>query len=670
MKRIAILTAALCVVLAAAGCGDSDTGCEPDCAGKKCGPDGCGGDCSPGCGAGETCGADGLCECTPNCAGKCCGDDRCGEACPNTCVPGEVCDPDTCTCVPDCGPTFHLCDDGLCHECCGNDHCQPDEICNADHTCVFPPHTRVLVLDEQGGTPIVNAGVTIHATPNDLTASTDIDGVADFDGIEPDIGNPASISASHPAYHYVTVVNVESNDIIVYLTRLHNLSTAGGFRDEFDFSRIVCEPGDSCEVNVGLAGASLSGNLFNMNLDMLLGEQVMVHIELGGTSEDLLMPAGLALGLNQTWFKEFFSPTAAPGARVAWGLGGKINLVDMIEVLGPYISGGDVDQARLMVQVLDMCQGNYTAIVPGVEIAPIPKVIDVDDINGNGDTTDLVADYDNFPPLPGGPMVLEVPRDRTMIFSVAPLPAGAGGYIYDSVFILAGVLVRGAGLVPLGAGAGLDVVSADDLPDGVVEDIVVTVAEVAGRLPEDQVRRVVLALAMDTTTGDIGWRSLAGQVLFVDEFSGTHILPPFRAPATVTYDPLDRRASIADLPAGTDYLHMIFDGPANSTWQVLAPPAEGAFDLPAAPPFGDRADAMTLVAVELANGVSYQDLPAFNDTNMNILIELVTAFAITTQSDSIMNSSCDDCATTTGSASTLALLGMLLGLAVLRSYRR
>jgi hypothetical protein len=56
--------------------------CTPECAGRECGDDGCGGDCglcpdiAPYC-------MDGLCamECAPSCAGKACGDDGCGGDC-------------------------------------------------------------------------------------------------------------------------------------------------------------------------------------------------------------------------------------------------------------------------------------------------------------------------------------------------------------------------------------------------------------------------------------------------------------------------------------------------------------------------------------------------------------------------------------------------------------
>jgi len=53
--------------------------CLPDCAGKECGPDGCGGICGL-CADGTAC-VDGQCPCEPVCDGFACGDDGCGGSC-------------------------------------------------------------------------------------------------------------------------------------------------------------------------------------------------------------------------------------------------------------------------------------------------------------------------------------------------------------------------------------------------------------------------------------------------------------------------------------------------------------------------------------------------------------------------------------------------------------
>ncbi len=69
-------------------CVDFQCGCEADCAGKECGPDGIGGFCgngnaaTEGCEEGEVCN-NGLCEVPPegDCTGKQCGPDGCGGSC-------------------------------------------------------------------------------------------------------------------------------------------------------------------------------------------------------------------------------------------------------------------------------------------------------------------------------------------------------------------------------------------------------------------------------------------------------------------------------------------------------------------------------------------------------------------------------------------------------------
>ena len=66
-------------------------GCTPVCAGKECGPDGCGGSCGV-CSEKESC-SNGTCEkrCLPDCTGRVCGDDpMCGESC-GGCDGGDSC---------------------------------------------------------------------------------------------------------------------------------------------------------------------------------------------------------------------------------------------------------------------------------------------------------------------------------------------------------------------------------------------------------------------------------------------------------------------------------------------------------------------------------------------------------------------------------------------------
>jgi len=96
-----------------------DACCAPDCVGKSCGSDGCGGQCGV-CTGQDAC-EDGLCVCQPLCTGKECGPDGCGDDC-GTCTGQDVCVGCACVCKPactgNCGPdgcggTCGDCDDGL-----------------------------------------------------------------------------------------------------------------------------------------------------------------------------------------------------------------------------------------------------------------------------------------------------------------------------------------------------------------------------------------------------------------------------------------------------------------------------------------------------------------------------------------------------------------------------
>ncbi len=143
--------------------------CIPDCSGKQCGDDGCGGSCGaclnwcyPGCETGEPYEDPSLCHeghcaqvCCPNCCGKECGPDGCGGVC-GTCPAGKVCgawddvwglcvDP---VCTPDCAGkecgdggcpgrpdacgtcgAAEACVDGQCEalSSCGNAMCEPEK---------------------------------------------------------------------------------------------------------------------------------------------------------------------------------------------------------------------------------------------------------------------------------------------------------------------------------------------------------------------------------------------------------------------------------------------------------------------------------------------------------------------------------------------------------------
>ena len=132
-----------------------DACCLPDCNGKNCGTDGCGGSCGE-CPEGQNCNGS-QCECSfESCAEDCCDE-------------GDVCNEDSC-CTPDCEGKECGSDGcgGFCGECpdqaeciegectcyilpCGEGCCGTDEICYLDQCCAVSCDGKVCGDDWCGG---------------------------------------------------------------------------------------------------------------------------------------------------------------------------------------------------------------------------------------------------------------------------------------------------------------------------------------------------------------------------------------------------------------------------------------------------------------------------------------------------------------------------------------
>jgi len=111
--------------------------CVPDCTGKACGDDGCGGSCGDCVGDLAYC-AVGACQCTPQCVGRACGDDGCGGSC-GDCEAGFSCNDGACTCAPQCDGK--ACGPDGCGNLCGV--CDGGCACADNGTCA-PPSGGVL----------------------------------------------------------------------------------------------------------------------------------------------------------------------------------------------------------------------------------------------------------------------------------------------------------------------------------------------------------------------------------------------------------------------------------------------------------------------------------------------------------------------------------------------
>jgi agmatine/peptidylarginine deiminase len=142
--------------------------CEPDCSGKQCGDDGCGGSCGDCTGIQEVCEA-GLCVCKAACQGKQCGDDGCGGSCGDCTGVQETCEAGLCVCQATC--QGKQCGGDGCGGSCGD--CGEGSSCDPAGQCV-----------PDGGEDVVEAPDT--AVGPDLGPGPDTEPPADL--LTPDSG--------------------------------------------------------------------------------------------------------------------------------------------------------------------------------------------------------------------------------------------------------------------------------------------------------------------------------------------------------------------------------------------------------------------------------------------------------------------------------------------------
>jgi hypothetical protein len=107
--------------------------CVPNCDGKECGNDGCGGVCGE-CSGQDACN-NGICICQPSCDGMECGDDGCGDDC-GPCQDGSYCDNHQCK-VGQCGGSGVLFDNGCIWNVAGGDNfIVPQGVTNVSLTMI------------------------------------------------------------------------------------------------------------------------------------------------------------------------------------------------------------------------------------------------------------------------------------------------------------------------------------------------------------------------------------------------------------------------------------------------------------------------------------------------------------------------------------------------------
>lgn len=429
-----------------------------------------------------------------------------------------------------------------------------------------PNQDRVVVVDA-AGRPLVGAVVV----RGDAQETTDSDGAAFF----PTAQGGQTVTVYEALHNTVTMVGVSGADLLVPMEPLAGGAVVGGFKGQMDYGMVSSE-GD---INVGLAGASLDAELTRFDLDNLLGDGFNTQISIPGLFEtELPLPGGLVLDGTVFGFpisiKTTYYARSEGGLKVAWGIGGKI---DAGEIAG--LVGGGGDASNLLATLLPYFE-NFDHDVRPIEIDAIARVEDSADIDGDGDTAELVPDYDNFPNQGVSPRVRQ--RLRTSL-SLPALPASVGDPQDTFVITVGGVLNQGIGLVPLGINA-----TTDDNGDAIPEPLTLRMAPPHSGLSAGQYAVVALTFNPDDLNADLEsgidlpdnysivlWQ---GRDIPADLDLGQNA---FLALPEGQYDAPGREFSQVPVE-GADLFRVTFTGPEGS-WEVWLSADTDAFTLPTPP---------------------------------------------------------------------------------------
>lgn len=359
---------------------------------------------------------------------------------------------------------------------------------------------RVIVLDAETGSPVSGANVVVGSDE----ALTTRGGVASL----PAQAGSFDVSVFSDDYNYVSVLNVDGAALRITLNGRSGSGPRAGFTGQFDMNQ-VSSNGD---FNIGLAGASIAGGLVNFDLSSLLGDPFVPDFDLpiplpggGGGDLEIPVPGGLTLfgrvfGLNVDFKSDYYANTPG-GARLAWGLGGKIPSQQLIQL---FQNGGIGNLGDVLALLLPLFNRFDHALRPEI-LTALPRLVDSVDYDNDGDTSELLPDYANFPDVDLTPNVQQQLFTDVSISNFPQLSGGPG----QLGIIVGGALLQTPGFVPLGITA-----TNDNDGDGRPDLRVLTMAPPYGSLAG--ARFAVLAISIRTDSLSINGQ---GGLELPDEFS-------------------------------------------------------------------------------------------------------------------------------------------------------
>lgn len=469
---------------------------------------------------------------------------------------------------------------------------------------------RVVAIDAITGAPI--SAFTVLSGSDRYDA---IDGIAALP-----VDGTADVHVFAEGYDHVSVTGRPAGeDLLVPMPTRTIEQRVGGFTGNMDFSRISSR-GDA---SVGLAGAALNGPLVDLDLNAVLGDPVNTNLAIPGIGGGAFpLPGGLVLSIDFFGIgdlKGTYFARAADGLTFAWSLGGQVQVNDLIAL---FTGGGGGDFASILGAILPLFE-SFDHDLLFFESEGRPLVVDADDFDGDGDTTERLPDYDAFPDVDLSPFVPQ--RYRTDVAWPA-LPTLNGDATQIAVLV-GGVVVEGVGFVPTGISAA----QADG--GGVPDNVLLRMAPSHSGLGIGDF--AVIGIAFGTDGAGVGGGGLSLPTSVSARMVVASRLPesvdfsarPFLSmPTGLAWD-ADARA-LGGATVESELVRVTFVG-AEGRWHVWAPGGDVAISLPSPPEGATDYAAASTIRVEgiQLDGTTYAALAALGSPSLAQLDRFAVGFA-------------------------------------------
>jgi hypothetical protein len=324
----------------------------------------------------------------------------------------------------------------------------------------FPTNTsglRILVVDQSSDALIGGATVMV----NGVTATTHSEadkGVVWFADVEP----PFDIHIFHQDYHYLSLMHVNSHDILAPLRRFYGINRSAGVAATLDYGDIP--PIRRGDASFGLAGLAYTRSLLDLHIGSLFSQPILTSMDFRGPfHSELPLPSNVSLHSEDQGSSDAHTDLLASGdadSSIVWALGGYMLSSDLLELVTGRLDDNWTDIGAFLLTALAFSNSYYFGLQTDIELSPLPMVPDngsnldtplnYGDINGNGQETDYVPDYDGFTQL-DEPIALTQSLNQQVTIRSGTLPL-FGGNRMDGVFAIVGKCLDGRQFIPLGVG--------------------------------------------------------------------------------------------------------------------------------------------------------------------------------------------------------------------------